>query len=231
MAIGVPRRDHDPQRAVADAKSLAIAEGNPVHGGPRAVLGAGVVLQHALQFVNRKTTPGGVVVQGAVLRPLQEIDLHHGNIELSHERARAVPDQCGDQSLVIGVVVRRDEVGSLEVHADLREAGLQGLLALGSVHARIDDQIAILGGEHERVDFPERISGKRDHDSVEAGQDLFHHLPFPRWPRMITELISDRRIPSRTPSKAVEIKGIRLRPPHPVSHGSRSSADRMSLHR
>jgi hypothetical protein len=88
---------------------------------------------------------------------------------------------------MVRVKVGRDEIRSLQGHADLVETRLEDLPAFRPVHARIDDEISIFGSQHVGVDFLERIPGERHHHAVETGQDLFDHLRHPQRRSMVAE--------------------------------------------
>jgi hypothetical protein len=105
-----------------------------------------------------------------------EAGVHQRGVERPHERPRAAPEQRRNQRRVIRVQVRRDEIRPLEVYPDLVETVLQDFTAVRPIHARVDDQVAIVRRQDIGVDLPERIPGEGNHHAVEPRQYLFEHL-------------------------------------------------------
>ena len=174
VAEGVARSVDDLEPVVADLDEVAFVERQILDVGSGPPLRRGVVAERVLQLVGGKAAAGQVLAHVAVCGPAELPELG-GRVAGAHVGLPAVLQELRDETAVVCVQVRGQEVGALEIDAELVEARVERLPTFGAVHAGVDDQVPIATGQDVGVDLSEGVPGKRDDDPIEPGEYPFGH--------------------------------------------------------
>ena len=177
VAEGMSRRVDDLQPVAGDLDHVAFVQGRVVDVAAAAEAGPGMAFEGLREFLGREAAAPEVHAHRAVLGPAAVGPAHCRRVDGAHRCRTAGPQQVRDQAVVIRVrrCVARKSVFPRSTPISSRARG-EDLPALGAVHARVDDEEAVVLGEDVAVHFLERVSRQRHDDPVERIEDFLGDL-------------------------------------------------------
>ena len=167
----MPRREHRAQAAAAVLQRVAVRDE------------AEVQLFHAVIFAHGRIAQEGYLLRRKAQRDilLRPVRVGRGAEALqplavlaAYVHPRAGRGQVPGQARVVRVQVGEEDVRVLQAHAQLREALLQGVQALGAAEAGVDEQMppAARRADEVAVEVAQGIVRQRDGD----GENIAFYL-------------------------------------------------------